>query len=151
MPHCQSALRVGARTCYFPSEAENPMPYIGSNRRIGDRTDVRIPVTLQRQPARGFLARRARHVEAVIMNASVSGLEVECHPLPGAGLRDHLIIKADKGTATVELRRTETLGPKRVHYGLLLLESDPAFDAAIRDITATLRTDSVNWRWETAR
>ena len=150
MTHFPVAERVGGRTYYFPSKAENPMPYIGSNRRIGARTDVRIPVTLQRQEARGFLPRRARHVEAVIMNASVSGLEVECHPLPGVGMRDHLIVRADKGTATVELRRTETLGKNRVRYGLLLLESNAAFDATIRDITATLPTESVDWRWETA-
>ena len=127
------------------------MPYLGINRRIGARTDVRIPVTLERQEVRGFLKRRARHVEAVIMNASVSGLEVECHPLPGTGLRDRLIVRADKATAIAELRRTETLTEDRVHYGLLLLDSDPAFDAAIRNIASTLRTESVDWLWETAR
>lgn len=34
----------------------------------------------------------------------------------------------DKGTTTVKLRRPETLGKDRVHYGHLLLESNSAFD-----------------------
>src|SRR5690349_14755831 len=127
------------------------MAHINMNRRIGARTDVRIPVTLRPEPARSRLARRPRHVEAVVLNASVSGIEVDCHPLPRVGLRDRLLVTAHDGQATVELRRIETIEPDRVHYGLMLLESDEAFDTALHDIASTLGAESADWRWQTAR
>jgi hypothetical protein len=127
------------------------MAHINMNRRIGARTDVRIPVTLRTESARGLFTRRPRHVEAVVLNASVSGIVVDCHPLPGVGLRDHLLVTAHEGRATVEVRRIETIEQDRVHYGLLLLESDEAFDTAMHDIAGTLGAESADWRWQFAR
>jgi len=120
------------------------------NRRIGSRTDVQIPVTLRR-PSQGFSWRPGRHVEAVIVNMSVTGIEVECTSLPGVTPRDRLIVEAENGTATAELRRIETLGKKQVRYGLLFLEIDAPFETAMNQIATGLGRDQIDWRWETAR
>lgn len=120
------------------------------NRRIGSRTDVQIPVTLRRQ-RQGFSWRGSRHVEAVIVNMSVTGVEVECTPLPGVTPHDRVIVEAENGAATAELRRIETLGTKRVHYGLLFLEIDAPFETAMNQIATGLGRDQIDWRWQTAR
>ena len=126
------------------------MAYIGMNRRIGSRTDVRVPVTLQRQQQRGFLRRRGRHVEAVILNVSVSGLEVECHPLPATDLHDRLIVRTSQGTAMADLRRIQVIADDLVRYGLLLLESDRGFESVMYEIASSLHAEPVDWVWETA-
>jgi hypothetical protein len=127
------------------------MTHSNINRRIGARTDVRIPVTLRPEPTRGLLARRSRHVEAVVLNASVSGIEVDCHPLPRVGVRDRVLVSASDGQARAEVRRVESIDATHVHYGLLLLESDEAFDTALHDIASTLGRESADWRWHFAR
>ena len=124
-----------------------------ADRRIGSRSPVRIPVTVHMPPEKKRALRRivVRSVDAFITDLSVTGAEIECRQTEWLQVRAHVLIGNDDGAGTVEIRRVEPTRDGQARYGLLFLEMDPAFAAALHNESTGGLGGQFDWQWDKAR
>ena len=121
------------------------------NRRIGSRSSVRFPVTVQLALEKKHLFRRAKVVDGVITNLSVSGARLECSAVSWLSVRSHTLIGHANGTALAEVRSVESTTSGNAQYGLMFIEMSDVFAAALHEQLSTGRDDELDWRWDRAR
>lgn len=124
-----------------------------ADRRIGSRAPVRIPVTVQMPPEKKRALRRivVRRIDGFITDLSVTGAEIECRQTEWLQARAHVLIGNDDGAGSVEIRRVEPIGNGQARYGVLFLELDTAFAAALHNMSTGGLGGQFDWRWDKAR
>lgn len=120
-----------------------------ANRRIGARNPVVVPVTVMQAPdgRRGLRRIVAAKLKGRITNVSVSGAEIVTRPVPWIAERTRVLVGNESGAALAEVRRIDQVGKDKIRWGVLFIEVDPAFEAALHQAAGFSQDTDQAWRW----
>lgn len=123
-----------------------------ANRRIGARNPVVVPVTVMHAPEgrRGLRRILAAKLKGRITNVSVSGAEIVTRPAPWITPRTRVLLGDETGAALVEVRRVEPVAKDKIRWGVIFIEIDPAFEAALHQAAGYDQDQDLSWRWNRA-
>ncbi len=123
-----------------------------ANRRIGARNPVAVPVTVMHTPdgRRGLRRIVAAKLKGRITNVSVSGAELVTRPVPWIKPRARVLIGDETGAALAEVRRVDHVEKDKIRWGVLFIEIDPAFEAALHQASGYDQDQDQSWRWNRA-